>query len=89
LVGLVLVVVIIGAAIYAQWIRPEAEVNDVGNNKLLGNLPAWVPYTLLAIALPLLLLYTIAFLTPAGWVIALAVGMISLVSWSYRKLFTA
>lgn len=83
--GLILVVVIIGAAIYAQWIRPEETTNDIVND-LLGRLPNWTWYAVLAIGLPVVLLFAVHLFMPATWVMMLLVGLVQFVAWLTRRL---
>ena len=88
--GLVLIVVVVGAAIYAKWIHPEAEVNDVVNNQLLGQIPVWGWYVVLAVGLPMILLFVAGNLmtTPIMAVGALLVWMAQSTVGLYRKLLT-
>ena len=86
IMGLLLLVVVIGAAIYAQWIRPETDVNDIVNNQLLGRLPDWAPYLVLAIGLPMVFLFAVQVLFPATWVLMLLASLIEVLRWSYRRL---
>ena len=86
IMGLLFVVVIIGAAIYAQWISPETDVNYVVNNQLLGRLPDWLPYVVLAVGLPMVILFAVQLLFPATWVMVLLAGLIEGFRWSYRRL---
>ncbi|PKB71734.1 MAG: hypothetical protein BZY87_03745 [SAR202 cluster bacterium Io17-Chloro-G6] len=91
LVGLAIILIIVGAAIYAKWIHPEAEVNDVMNNQLMGQVPVWVWYVVLAVGLPMLLLFVAGSLMTAP---IMAVGPL-LVWLAYstvsvcRRLFTS
>ena len=91
LVGLAIILIIVGAAIYAKWIHPEAEVNDVVNNQLLGQVPAWGWYVVLAVGLPMILLLVAGSLMTAP---IMAVGTL-LVWLAYstvsvcRRLFTS
>jgi len=86
--GGLLIVVVIGAAIYAQWIHPEAAVNDVVN-QLLGKLPVWVWYVVLAVGLPMILLLVASILmTPTImiFVVTLPVNLARATVWVYRRL---
>lgn len=83
--GLVLLLVVVGAAIYAQWIRPEADVNDVVNTQVLGRVPGWLWYAIKAAGLPMLILMTLGALSTA-WIMLPLVGVVELMRWLHRQL---
>ena len=55
-IGLVLIIAVIGSAVYAQWIQPDADVNDV-MHEVLRWVPRWMLWTLIILLLPGIVLF--------------------------------
>ena len=88
--GFCLILTLIASAIYAKWINPETEFNELFFDQILGIIPRWVWYVVvLGFGGPWLLLLTMAvFLNPLVMIpLTILVGLPHYFRWLYRRLF--
>ena len=88
--GFCLILTLIASAIYAKWINPETEFNELFFDQILGSIPRWVCYVVvLGFGGPWLLGLALAvFLNPLVMIpLTILVGLPHYFRWLYRRLF--